>query len=107
MQHSRPIISPDIIGQPEDDAKRQFQSTGDMSALRNKYNNSKNTAGTSSKEERERAVDGESGSNQVNGQSLLKFCSGYSIEDPTLTNDELVKSQKSLTVQKDKGLNNQ
>ena len=61
--HAKPIVSPDMIGQPEDDSKRQFQSTGDMSAIRNKYNNSKNTAGTSSKEERERDLNGESASN--------------------------------------------
>lgn len=35
-------------------------------------------------------------------QSLLKFCSGYSIEDQNLTHDHILKNQKSLTVQKGK-----
>lgn len=107
---NKPITSPDGLRQPyqghsnnEEDPKRQLQSIGDMSALRNIYNISKNTAGTSSNEEREAGM--EMTSNQVNVQSLLKFCSGYSIEDQqNLTHDHILKSQNSLNVQKGQDL---
>lgn len=67
---------------------------GDMSAIRNLYNISKNTAGTSSNEDRDACA--ELTSNPVNVQSLLKFGSGYSLEEQDLTNDKILMQQKLL-----------
>ena len=67
----------------DDDSKRQLLSAGDMSALRNIYNISKNTAGTSSNDENAGA--------ELNVQSLLKFCSGYSISDQINNQDHTLK----------------
>lgn len=90
------MTSPDVLrsnGRHDDDVKRPLPSIGDMSAIRNIYNGSKNTAGTSSNGEKDGAND--LTSNQVNVQSILKFCSGYSIENQNLTHDNILKSQQS------------
>lgn len=105
MKLSKPITSPDLISNPQDDPKRHMHSIADMSALRNIYNISKNTAGTSENEGRDGGAD--TASNPINVQSLLKFCSGYSIEHQNLTHDHMLENQKSLTVEKDKELGDQ
>lgn len=57
---SKPMASPDVLrnnGRHDDDGKRPLPSIGDMSAIRNIYNVSKNTAGTSSNGEKDGGVE--------------------------------------------------